>query len=336
MTTDNNNLISYNPYTGNKQWEIHMQGNSQGVPVLYNNKLYLVTNNGYFYAVDIVLGKVSLEVFINHSSTHSLAVDNGKLFMASDKLYCYDLNGIMVWQYNPNTPCTASPQVANGRVYVAAGDKIHAVTTAGAAVWTSPSAGGQDIVSSPRVSNGLVYYGGQDKNVYAINESNGSLKWKYLTNDRVKSSPLVYGGMCLVGSDDFGLYCVDTTSPTLPFTGELRWVYPSLERISSSPTVHEASNTILVGSYDFNLYAVDHVSGKLKWKYPAGSLIKCSPVVYGNYVYFSAYDRYLYCVDIRYGSTVWKSYMNGNSDSSPMVDDLSNGIFPSISGMSKN
>ncbi|HNB80842.1 MAG TPA: PQQ-binding-like beta-propeller repeat protein [Chitinophagaceae bacterium] len=336
ICTDNNNLISYDPYTGAKHWEVNFKGNSRGVPVLWKKKLYLVTNNGYFYAVDVLKGKISLEVNITNSSDYSLAVENDRLYMASDKLYCYDLNGTLVWQYDPLTPCTASPTLVNGKVYVPANDRIHAVDAgSGSGVWTSPSAGGINIQSSPRVSNGLVYFGGENKKIYALQQSDGSVRWEYLTGDRIKSSPLVYGGMCICGSEDFGLYCIDTTSPTLPPNGELRWKYTTLDRISSSPAVHEASNTIIVGGYDFNLYAIDHVSGLLKWKYPAGSLIKSSPLVYGNYIFFTSYDRYLYCVDVRYGNTVWKSYINGNTDSSPMADDMTNGVYPTVSGMSK-
>jgi hypothetical protein len=156
-----------------------------------------------------------------------------------------------------------------------------------------------------------------------------------MTGDKIISSPMVYGGMCIIGSADFGVYCIDTTSPSAPPAGELRWAYPTIDRVNSSATVHEASNTVLIGGHDFNLYAIDHVSGILKWKYPAGSLIKSSPVVYGNYVYFTAVDRYLYCVDVRNGSTVWKSFLNGSTESSPMVDDLKNGQYPGVSGMSK-
>ncbi|HOZ51800.1 MAG TPA: PQQ-binding-like beta-propeller repeat protein [Chitinophagaceae bacterium] len=338
ITTNNNNLISYNPANGTKHWEISLNGASEGVPVLYKKKLYIVTNSGYFYAIDIVKGEISLEKDIQKPSRFSIAVDNDKVYIASDSLYCYDLNGSMIWKYDPgtSTPCTSSPQVANSRVYLGLRDMIHAVdANSGGPVWVSPSASGLDIVSSPRVSNGLVYFGGLDKKIYALNESDGSLKWEYLTGDKILSSPMVYGGMCITGSADYGVYCIDTTSPTLPPNGELRWKYKTIDRVNSCATVHEVSNTILVGGHDFNLYAIDHVSGTLKWKYPASSIIETSPVVYGEYVYFASVDRYLYCVDVRNGNTVWKSFLNGSSKSSPMVDDLKNGLYPSVSGMSK-
>lgn len=338
ITTNNNNLISYNPYTGSKQWEVFFKGVSQGVPVLYKKKLYLTTDAGYFYAVDILKGEISIEKNLQKPSILSIAVDNDKVYMGSltDSFYCYDLSGNKLWSYNPGAKCSSSPQVANGNVYFGANVKMHAVNAStGAAVWTSAAVIGS-ILSSPRVSNGLVYYGATDKKIYAIRENNGSLQWNYSTGDIITSSPMVYGGMCIIGSTDYGVYCIDTTSPSAPPSGELRWKYMTNERINySSATIHEASNTVLIGGYDFNLYAIDHVSGTLKWKYPAGSLIKSSPVVYGNYVYFVAVDRYLYCVDVRNGSAVWKSYLNGSTESSPMVDDLKNGQYPGVSGMSK-
>ena len=336
ISTNNGNLICYHPSTGVKQWEVILKGINTGVPVLYDSKLYLVTMDGYFYAIDVMKGEISLEKNIGKPNRLSMALNGNDLVMTGvDSLYCMNTNGDIKWTYNPGVTGTSSPQVANGRVYFGAGDKIHAVDASnGNGVWTSPGAGGIDILSSPRVTNGLVYFGGQDKYIYALNESDGSIKWRYFTGDKISSSPLVYGGMCLIGSTDFGIYCIDTTSPTVPLVGELRWKYPTLERVNSSATVHEASNTILIGSYDFNLYAVDHVSGALKWKYPAGSIIKSSPVVYGNYVYFCSVDRYLYCVDARNGNTVWKALMNGSTESSPMVDDLASGKYPGISGMS--
>ena len=54
----------------------------------------------------------------------------------------------------------------------------------------------------------------------------------------------------------------------------------------------------------------------------------------GNYVYFTSFDRYIYCVDVRDGRIIWKQFMNGNSLSSPVVDDTKTGIHSTISGMS--
>ena len=339
VTTDNNNLLSYNPLTGVKQWEIILKGISTGVPVIYKNVLYLTTNSGYLYSVDVITGKITMEKYIQKNILTSMAVANDRLYACTtDSFYCYKLNGDVDWIYrhdNPGIACTSSPQLFNGNVYFAAGDSIHAISASnGAPIWTW-GASGANISSSPRVSNGVVYFGAGNKNIYALNATTGALKWNYSSSNKITSSPLVYGGMCIIGSTDFSIYCVDTTSPTAPPAGELRWKFSTGDKVSSSASVHELSNTILIGGYDFNLYAIDHVSGTLKWKYPAGSIIRSSPLVYGDYAYFTCLDRYLYCIDIRNGATVWKSFLNGTTESSPMADDLADGVYPGISGMSK-
>lgn len=331
ISTENNNLISYQYNTGEKLWEVILKGNAQSTPVLYNKKLYTITGNGYLYSIDILKGEIYREMNIGLSSVHALSAVNGKLYIASDKLYCYDTTMNFAWWYIPASGdiCTTAPQVINNRVFVGAGNTCHAVDAGtGLGVWVSAPLP-DSIKSSPSVSNGVVYFGCNDKKVYALNESDGSPRWNFATMDKVFASPIVYGGMCLIGGMDYDFYCIDTT------TGFKRWSTATAERISSSAAIHELTNTVLFGSYDFNLYALSHVDGKIKWKYPAGSLIKSSPVVYKDYVYFTSFDRYIYCVNVNSGNLVWKQFLNGNTLSSPVVDDLQKGVHPSVSGMSK-
>lgn len=327
IATENNKILSYDAATGNKNWEININGYSAGVPLLYNKKLYVITNFGYLYSIDILRGEIYNEKNTGYSCTKSLAAADGRVFVASNKMYAFDTTLSEIWNFDPGISCTTSPTVKNDNVYFCADKKCYSVTASGGnSNWSStfPST----LNSSPSVSNGVVYFGCDDNVLYALNESDGTQKWTYITSDNIYSSPAVYGGMSLVGSDDFGIYCVDTTS------GKLRWQYQTAERVKSSPTIHEFTNSVLIGSYDFNLYSIDFVTGKLNWKYPTGGLVKSSPVVYENYIYFTSFDRYLYCVDARDGRTVWKSFLNANAASSPMVDNLSKGVHAGISGMS--
>lgn len=335
VTTDNNNLISYNPYNGSKQWEANFKGACLGAGVIHKKRFYAHTSNGYLYCVDLQTGDIVREMntglFIPSPSTfenNALLAYNGRLYIAGDKLYCYDTLGNAIWNYDPGGYCTTTPTIKNDKIYICANQRCMAIDLSGNNLWQS-TAVGTDIFSSPTVSNGVVYFGADNKKVYALNESDGTEKWNYTALDDVISSPIVYGGMCVIGCNDLNVYNIDTT------TGLLRWAYQTKERVVSSPNVHEASNTIVVGSYDFNLYGIDHVSGLLNWKYPAGSLIKSSPVIYGDNIYFTSFDRYLYCVDARNGNLIWKEFTNGNAQGSPIVDDLASGVYPSISGMSK-
>lgn len=74
----------------------------------------------------------------------------------------------------------SSPVIANGKVYVAAVDEhtVHALDAkTGESKW-SYTAGGR-IDSPPTIYKGGVYFGSADGWVYALNEDNGKLAWRY-------------------------------------------------------------------------------------------------------------------------------------------------------------
>lgn len=329
ITTDNSKLLSLNPLTGQKNWEISTQGTCDGMPVFHNRKIYLLTNQGYIYSVDVLTGKIHNQKQIFKTTRAAITAQDNRLYISGvDSMYCYDTTFNQIWAAeSAGGSGITAPQVNNGRVYFSSGLNARAVdANSGTSVYSvgMPS----PLNSSPRISNGLVYFGADDNKIYCLNAGDGSTKWSYTTNQQVVSSPVVYGGMCIVGSNDYHVYCIDT------FSGNLRWKYPTQERVLSSPAIYAPTNSVLVGSNDFNLYSIDFVTGKVNWKYPAGSQIISSPLIYGDYAYFAAADKYLYCVHARFGYTVWKYYMATNTLSSAFADDLKNGVHATISGSS--
>lgn len=329
ITTESGDFISYDIETGRKRWALVTTGASNGIPVFHNKMIYVVTTQRYMYTIDPLRGKITRETQIAaKNDENSLCAYGSSIFFASDSLYCYDTLHNKLWTFKEagKNAFRTSPQYANDHVYFSADDVMYCVSSNGSLIWKF-TAGGL-IQSSPRITNGVVYFGCDDHKVYALQESNGNLKWSYLTGNNVNSSPAVYGGMCLVGSDDYHVYCIDTT------TGLERWKFKTNERVISSPGIHEFTTSVIVGSNDYNLYAIDHVTGELKWKYPAGSIVTSSPMVYGNYIFFTSYDRYLYAVDARDGRILWKEFLNTNSLSAPFVDDTKKGLHPGKSGMS--
>jgi outer membrane protein assembly factor BamB len=329
INTENGNLMCFEANTGRKKWEVVMRGGTDGVPVFHNKKIFQVTADGYMYTIDPIRGKIDRETQINRlNPSNSLCVNANMVYFAEDSLYAYDTLHNKMWAFKEaNEPSfSSSPKYLNDKIYVSAGPNLYCMNSSGSVSWKYVAI--DAINSSVSISNGLVYFGCDDGKVYALDASNGSVKWSYVTGDNVYSSPAVYGGMCLVGSDDYYIYSIDTT------TGLERWKFKTNERIKSSPAIHEFTKAVIVGGYDFNLYAVSHVTGELLWKYPSASIILSSPVVYGNYVYFTSFDRYLYALDARDGRIVWKQFLNANTKSSPLVDDTKKPIYPGISGHS--
>jgi outer membrane protein assembly factor BamB len=62
--------------------------------------------------------------------------------------------------------------------------------------------------------------------------------------------------------------------------------------------------TVYFGSSDGNLYALDAISGSLKWKFKTNGIINTSPALYDGIVYFGSWDTYMYAADAQTGKEI--------------------------------
>ena len=181
---------------------------------------------------------------------------------------------------------------------------------------------GDRIVSSPVFEDGVIYFGSDDGNVYAVNAADGRQRWKRKTGGPVASTPAIAGAMLYVGSYDGRLYALDTN------TGAMRWKFttggerrfeakglhglqPKHQTIAdpfdvylSSPVV--TAGTVYFGSGDGNVYALDALSGDLKWKFQTGNVVHASPAYADGVVFFGSWDSYFYAVDASTGKEKWR------------------------------
>jgi outer membrane protein assembly factor BamB len=178
------------------------------------------------------------------------------------------------------------------------------------------------IIGSPAIVGRAAYVGSTDGNVYAVDLDRGTMRWKFATKGRVTSSPAVAGGLVYVESYDGNLYALDATKGTLAWkfatAGERRFaathlhgVLPVAERMPdpfdiylSSPAVWQGS--VYFGSGDGNIYALDAVTGKLKWTYRTGDVVHASPAIANGLLYIGSWDSYFYALDAHTGALVWR------------------------------
>ncbi len=182
------------------------------------------------------------------------------------------------------------------------------------------------VFSSPAICKGIAYVGSEDHNLYAINEQTGKLLWNFTTGGAVNSSPAVYKNVVYFGSFDGFYYALNAT------TGKLIWKFktegerkvgakglwtmtPSTLYMEdpydfwlSSPVINPEKNglTVYFGSSDGNLYALNALTGKKKWTYKTGGIIRTSPAICGGKVYIGSWDTFLYALDAATGSLKWK------------------------------
>jgi hypothetical protein len=102
-----------------------------------------------------------------------------------------------------------------------------------------------------------------------------------------------------------------------PDSSSLKWSFNASSYISSSPTIG-ADGTIYVGSYDYNLYAVNP-DGTQKWSFATGGLVFSSPAIGADgTIYVGSADGNLYALSPD-GSQKWSFKTGGYVTSSPAI-----------------
>ena len=207
------------------------------------------------------------------------------------------------------------------------GDLSHSGIYAGAGVsklkgvkWTFRTRG--EIVSSPAIANGVVYVGSNDGKLYAIDQQTGSQKWDFSTVARITSSPAIANELVYCSSYDGSFFAVDAANGKLKWkfriAGERRYsathLHGSLpageimpdpfDVYLSSPAIWNGA--VYFGSGDGNIYSLDALTGKLKWKFPTGDVVHASPAIADGKIYIGSWDSYFYSLDAATGKELWR------------------------------
>jgi len=130
----------------------------------------------------------------------------------------------------------------------------------------------------------------------------GTRKWtgKY---GPIETSPLVVGEFLYVVTLDGVLECLKKED------GLEFWKYEFAEKdvrkpVRSSPATD--GEVVVFGSDGGGIYAVERLSGKLRWKYQAAASIFATPVLSNGVCIVGAIDGVLYALDTRTGELRWK------------------------------
>ena len=181
---------------------------------------------------------------------------------------------------------------------------------------------GGRVIGSAAVVKDTVYVGSTDGNFYAIDAESGEQKWKFATKAWEVSSPAVESGVVYFLSYDGNFHALDAatgqvrwkfkTEGEKHFTGtHLHYLQPENESMPdpwdfylSSPAVW--NETVYFGSSDENVYALDALSGAMKWKFKTGDVVHSSPAIADGTLYIGSWDTYLYALDATSGKEKWR------------------------------
>lgn len=267
-------------------------------------KIALTQQDGGEFTAQVALNDLTAGA---HYLRLNFKTGEGKSYHKTTAFYCEqpEARAKAAWRAFLGGSSKCTPTVADGVVYVGAGDgKLYAFDQkTGALKWTFQAGG--EIVSQPLVTQETVIFGAGDGRIHGIG-TDGSPKWTTLVRSPVYSSPILADGLGVVGGNSGCLYAFD------PATGDDRWRNCSAGyAVESKPFA--ADGTVYFGAWDKFLYAVNAADGSLKWKAASRgaatnsaaryySPADCGPVAADGNVYVADRAYKLTCFDAPSGN----------------------------------
>ena len=176
-----------------------------------------------------------------------VSVVNGIIYVPSDNDYLYALNaktGKISWKFNALNQLMGTPVVANGIVYIGAGNSVFAYSQA--IKFAKP--------------NSHIIRGVDVSAYYALNAKTGKLVWEYHTKGENMPTPVYYNNKLIFGNGDGYIYGLNATN------GKLLWKIYIKSFVSMSSATRYKNIVLLNGTHPNYFYAVNADTGKLLWK----------------------------------------------------------------------
>ena len=259
-------------------------------PAIYDEYIYIVTDNGIIHAIDMESGEEEWNLDLKSSTNSSPIIHSSKLYIGcEDGLKAVNINTHkIIWEYECSN-VESTPTYYNDKIYFTSDDgHIYAVSEKGKLEFNKKLDG--KLKSSPIIINDTIYTASTNAKIYSINLDK-SKNWEFTTGDEILSSPTYTNNTIIFGSTDGNLYCLNTSN------GNLIWKTDLNNKIISSPTLDEHDNSIYIGSDEGNLTCLDLRDGLIKWSHPTGDKVQSTPALKDNLISFGSNNGYFYILN---------------------------------------
>ncbi|MGI8413960.1 MAG: PQQ-binding-like beta-propeller repeat protein [Solirubrobacteraceae bacterium] len=322
-------------------WSYHDDALLEFPPVIFQNTMYLLDDNGSARAIDKLTGRLMWQRKVGTLAAASPAIDarNRLVFMpllssnrnagqnpGNGRMVALSMRtGRVVWSRTVPRGTESSPLVWGTTLYFGdQGGTVYSLRTRdGARNWTYHASGA--VKGGPSLSGGTLYLGDYAGRAYALNAGDGREIWAVSTDGarfgfgsgNFYSTPAVAFGRVYMGSTDGRVYSFAAR------TGKLAWATSTGAYVYASPAVEDTPGlgpTVYLGSYDGRFYAFNARSGAVRWTHVSGGKISGSATIVGDVIYYSDLgSRTTVGLNVRTGRQVF-SFPDGAFN--PVISDF--------------
>ncbi|WP_239618028.1 S-layer homology domain-containing protein [Cohnella mopanensis] len=247
-------------------------------------------------------------------------------FPGKPKVYAIRPDGTVKWKFEAqsNAAFSGSPVIAaDGTIYVSSTHLYAINPETGVEKWRFKI--GLQLSPPAIASDGTIYVGSNDGTLYAINQTNGKLKWSVAPfGDEIvelnQVTPIVGKDGTIYMSANYESDVVHFVIAIDPVSKKLKWKFNVLVSMYGSPVIGP-DGTIYATSGAGYLFAI-RPNGTEKWRFNTGEWIGSSPALAEDgTIYTGTSGAYVYAVNPN-GSLKWKFATDSNHafDRAPLVD----------------
>jgi outer membrane protein assembly factor BamB len=150
----------------------------------------------------------------------------------------------------------------------------------------------------PILADETLYTGSGDGVLYALDARSGQEIWSTDGFGQLENSGAVAGDLIVLGGYDQRVRALDR------YSGEVLWSFNTVSFVQASPLIVE--ERVYVAT-DRALYALDLLSGELRWEAPTGNEgAYMGAPAYENGIIYTTGGKYLLAVDSTSGEELWR------------------------------
>jgi outer membrane protein assembly factor BamB len=287
-------------------------------PAVINGAVYIGGDDGNFYAINATTGNCLWRHKLGDFQVNSPAVVGGMVYVSVWDGKDYALNaatGQTIWSYS-HMYSYSSPAVSNGIYYACSsgvyGGCLNALNAStGSLIWSTAVGSGD---ATPVIVGDTLYLS-DSGSAYALDSSNGALKWNStLRAGATYNSPTVANGIVYVGCEGNDFYALNASS------GLSIWNCTLSPSDGSTPAV--IGGVVYVGcssnGVTSGVYALNASTGAKIWNYQT-SIWDSSLSVAGGVVY-ACNSEGVHALNANTGTLIWIYNLgNTNINSAPAV-----------------